>query len=356
MNPTFNEMHSLLVKEGPANICSSKGTKYLVSASRLSKGARKGEKVITARPKSGAIYIHEDCWTLDVTCQASRASSIYHGSPSIYDWYNDTIKQSSVASNPEACPKGKISINWKVDDDFAKRIKQLCQAAIHNPFVRIRKKRNLDNPPTHVTKEEAWYGMIACLVTTQQRSGPNSPAARFLNLKPFPLSYGNCSSSDSSSETIQEILSECGLRRSRTISEELEHNLGVLEKGEWGNLIDYLHCLVGNDDPEVERKIANYIQNKFKGFGPKQSRNLLQSLGLSKYEIPIDSRIVKWLTTTGFPVTLSSTALSDEGYYRFISEGIQTICARSGVYPCILDAVIFSSLDGNGWTDDNVIW
>src|SRR3712207_8726784 len=36
------------------------------------------------------------------------------------------------------------------------------------------------------------------------------------------------------------------------------------------------------------------IDDSLKGFGPKQSRNLLQGLGLTRYEIPIDIRITRW--------------------------------------------------------------
>ena len=33
------------------------------------------------------------------------------------------------------------------------------------------------------------------------------------------------------------------------------------------------------------------MSERLAGFGPKQARNLLQGLGLTRYEIPIDSRI-----------------------------------------------------------------
>ena len=62
-------------------------------------------------------------------------------------------------------------------------------------------------------------------------------------------------------------------------------------------------------------------------------RNLLQSLALSRFEIPIDSRITKWLNTFGFPVTLSSMVLADRDYYLFVSDGIQRLCEASGVMP-----------------------
>jgi len=107
---------------------------------------------------------------------------------------------------------------------------------------------------------------------------------------------------------------------------------------------------------QSEREAAEFINNQFKGFGPKQSRNLLQSLGLTKYEIPIDSRITKWLNRFGFPVKLSAQALSDPNYYKFVSDGVQQLCAQSGVYPCVLDAAIFASFDKGGWSGENIIW
>ena len=104
-----------------------------------------------------------------------------------------------------------------------------------------------------------------------------------------------------------------------------------------------------------DRKAAAFIDDNFKGFGPKQSRNLLQSLGLSKYEIPIDSRITKWLNEFGFPVTLSATGLSDRNYYNFVSNGFQQLCKAAKVTPCVLDAAIFASFDASGWTDENIV-
>ena len=82
----------------------------------------------------------------------------------------------------------------------------------------------------------------------------------------------------------------------------------------------------------------------------------LQSLGLTRYEIPIDSRLTDWLNEFGFPVRLTATALGDENYYRFISDGIQVLCERSGVLPCIFDAAVFTAGDSVAWTDDNVIF
>ena len=108
--------------------------------------------------------------------------------------------------------------------------------------------------------------------------------------------------------------------------------------------------------PETERQAVRFIDEHFQGFGPKQSRNLLQGLKLSRFEIPIDSRITKWLNDFGFPVKLTASALSDQNYFEFVSDGFQRLAEACGIPPCVLDAAIFSSFDGDGWTEENVVW
>lgn len=71
-------------------------------------------------------------------------------------------------------------------------------------------------------------------------------------------------------------------------------------------------------------------------------------------KFPIDSRVTDWLNNFG--CKLSAAALADPNYYDFVSEGIQVLCARCNIFPCILDAAIFALKDGDGWTDDNVVY
>lgn len=68
-------------------------------------------------------------------------------------------------------------------------------------------------------------------------------------------------------------------------------------------------------------------------------------MGLSKYEIPLDSRMVKVLKALEFPVPLSAKALADESYYCFIEDGIQQLMAEIDVYPCVFDACAFASFE-----------
>jgi thermostable 8-oxoguanine DNA glycosylase len=105
-----------------------------------------------------------------------------------------------------------------------------------------------------------------------------------------------------------------------------------------------------------EIEVADFIDERFKGFGPKQARNFLQALGLTRYEIPIDSRMTKWLNKNGFPVKLSATALADKNYYRFVSDGIQALCEKAEVLPYLLDAAVFTLSDSNQFTEEQLSW
>ncbi len=104
-----------------------------------------------------------------------------------------------------------------------------------------------------------------------------------------------------------------------------------------------------------EQKAAHFVQKSFVGFGPKQSRNFWQTLGLFRYEIPIDSNITKWLNNIGFPVKLSTTGLADLDYYEFVMTGIQEICRKCNILPCIFDAAMFASFEKE-WPEDDIVW
>jgi len=207
-----------------------------------------------------------------------------------------------------------------------------------------------------VTKDIFWEAMISCLLTTQQRSGPDSAVTRFICTNPFPLNFLLCSSQSNFKEFVSDIITKFGgIRRANKIAEAVSDNRDWLENGGWHRIFRMADSLEDNETVEIERESAEYIDDHLKGFGPKQARNLLQSLGLTRYEIPVDSRIIKWLNDFGFPIRLSSAGLTDKNYYNFIMDGLQQLCERSGVYPCVLDAAIFSSFDTE-WSEDRLIW
>ena len=168
------------------------------------------------------------------------------------------------------------------------------------------------------------------------------------------LTYERVLDTNNLKEYTKNILIKNNLKRYvNRISGFFSNNMELIEDSNW-EIIDVLKEITDTNSQITERKIADKIDDDFKGFGPKQSRNFLQALGLTRYEIPIDSRIINWLNKFGFPVTLTSEPLGDKGYYHFVLDGIQELCKKAAIYPCILDAAIFSSFDYEEWTEENV--
>lgn len=249
-----------------------------------------------------------------------------------------------------------MKIEWIVSDADIKRLKGFTENN-HNPFVQTRISRNVEHKGLVISKDSLIKGIMMCLLTSQQRSGPNTSVSNFLLLRPFPIMNETFQKAKNVESFIASTLQKNGLTRFiNKISKAFAYNHNLLLSTDWVLLETFRKELLCQTNPIGEKQIADWINNNFKGFGPKQSRNLLQSLGLSKYEIPIDSRITSWLNDFGFPVTLSSTALQDKGYYGFVMDGIKHLCDRAEIFPCVLDAAIFSSFDDGGWNEENMVY
>ncbi len=250
-----------------------------------------------------------------------------------------------------------MDLEWKIGSNDIALIKALVGKQTKNALVKHRRATNLAKNKTQVRRIRFWRLMVGMRLTSVQRSGPDGHVARFIRKNPFPLSYEKTSRAEDVESFIANELRKPpgGIRFVDKIAEELAANFRLLEEGEWARTLKKCNRLTRLVSSNIEREVADYIQEKFRGFGPKQARNLLQALGLTRFEVPIDSRVIDWLNEFGFPVRLNSTALADNNYYIFVSEGIQVLCAKSGVFPCILDAAIFSLKDGDSWNDTNVL-
>ena len=256
-----------------------------------------------------------------------------------------------------------MKINWIIEEKDIRHIKEFVDSQSGKSFVKNRIVKNVEGPLPDFNRDIFWNAMISCLLTTQQRSGPESSATRFICTDPFPLNLNKCTEQNNLKELVEcTITNFGGLRRAKTIGDEVLHNFKWLKNGGWQEIEAIAKVLVVKrkqspqfDDKYIERKAAKIVIDKLKGFGSKQARNLWQSLGLTRFEIPIDSRITKWFNKNGFPVRLSAGALSDENYYNFVMDGLQEACEASDVYPCVLDAAIFASFDQE-WPEDKLIW
>jgi hypothetical protein len=243
-----------------------------------------------------------------------------------------------------------MNIEWIVTNRDISKIQEFYQSRIDSKFVKNRESKNIQRLDLDLSPDRHWRVLVNCLLTTQQRSGPKSHIYKFLHENPFPLSLERCNKEKRIAKFCeQELKNYGGIRRSTVIGVELEDNLSYLELEGWELLKKISSDLMKNDGYEAERKYSMLLAKNLKGIGPKQSRNYLQMLGLTKYEIPLDSRIMKWLNDFGFPMKLSASSLSDHNYYNFVLDGFRELCLKSGIYPCMMDAAIFSSFDGDDW-------
>lgn len=240
-----------------------------------------------------------------------------------------------------------MKLHWEIEKHDITRIKEFYEQNRDNEMVVGRLSKNIEGTLSIPSPNVFWREMVVCLLTTQARSGPNSPVSRFAGTNPFPLNYTDCKRQRNLKNHAKTVLANFGgIRRNVTISQQIQDNFNWLEKhGGWKTLNEAVRGILSEQTSDSESDAADVINMHLNGFGPKQSRNLLQSIGLTKYETPIDSRITRWLNEFGFPVTLSATALSDLSYYRFVSSGFQQLCEASEIYPCLMDAAIFSSYD-----------
>ncbi len=251
-----------------------------------------------------------------------------------------------------------MRFEWHIEEKDVHVVKALYERMQSNNVVQERFARNINEEHrSEFSQETFWFAHVACLLTTQQRSGPYSAVNKLIIKKPFPLSLQQCRRHSELESFFSRIFSEHGgIRRGKRITKHAENNLKWLEKEGWQKIDEIVKNLVINNTAKNERAAAKKIGDWFDGFGPKQSRNLLQMLGLTRYEIPLDSRVTKWLNSNGFPIRLTASALGDEAYYEFVMDAVQELCNKAGLFPCIFDAMVFASFDNEVWTENNLMW
>ena len=241
--------------------------------------------------------------------------------------------------------KNTMNLLWKFNKADIDRWEKFINDNINNEFVLDRKERNINRKRVVLSKQKLWYVHIGCQVTTQQRSSPGSLVSTFMNSESHALIYKKCVNAKNLELLLRQEFKKANLRRSSVMAKYLTEIFDQLENGEWKILRDHLDTLKKRTTKNKERKVAQYISKTFKGLGPKQSRNYMQWLGLSRYEIPLDSRITKTMKMLGFKFVPRANALGDEIVYLLIEDGLQELSNILGIYPCILDACIFSSFD-----------
>ncbi len=244
---------------------------------------------------------------------------------------------------------------WQLNDGNLTRWRELVEANRNRVLPKARHSKNVRRIGIKLSKNEVWHVLVGCQVTTQQRSGPKSAVSRFLKSGSPALCIDKCQQAKSVEDLIARECADAGLRRAPTIANNLERIYSILEAGEWKNLLSHLSILTQNTSTKKERSVVSYLlsEKKFPGLGQKQARNFIQWLGLSRYEIPLDSRTLKKLKEFGATFVPSGSALTDEAVYLFVQSGLQYIAKSLDIYPCELDACIFASFDIDDDTENS---
>ena len=231
----------------------------------------------------------------------------------------------------------------------AAAIRALLSSFSTDAFVKERTRENVTGPAPTFDRGRFWYVLLGCLLTTQQRSTQGMPVPRFLAEEPFPLSLHACQQSkDVELFVLQTLTDYGGIRRTSTIARQAKQNYDWLQSGGWTEiralyeeLSHQLQREPRNSDKASERQAASQLDQDLAGIGPKQSRNLLQWIGLTRYEIPLDSRVCAWVNDN-LSFHIDSAKLVGTAYYEQMLDHLQGICAEAEVLPCIFDAAAFN--------------
>lgn len=239
-----------------------------------------------------------------------------------------------------------MNINWEISGSDIKKVVDFVNQH-KDPFVENRINRNINRQNINIDKDIILKTMLMCLVTYSQDTGSESNTDIFFRKQPNLLTYPFLFKATDMDYAISKILKINGLEKNiKKITKCFIHNFYLLEETDWKLETELNNFLIDKSTKHTERVLADRIDDFFKGFGSKQARNFLQSLGLTKYEIPIDDILINWMKDFGYPILFSTVALQDKAFYHFVSDGIQLLCEKSNIFPCVLDAAIFSDKAG----------
>jgi endonuclease III len=212
-----------------------------------------------------------------------------------------------------------------------------------------RRKWNVEGTIARPSADDFWKWLVLSLLSSQQRYSEGSAVSRLENdIDEFPLPLSEFASLDESK--IDQRLRR--FRFHQRITHQLVANFRWLfgDGNGWKSLQPTLDGLLQqrNSSPasahrKLEREAAHALAESLEGVGPKQARNLLQSLGLTRYEIPLDSRVVSWLRDRlGWNISMES--LSRPEYYEELLERVQASCEAASVLPTLFDAAAFEEV------------
>lgn len=233
-----------------------------------------------------------------------------------------------------------MNIFWEIEEKDIYKVKDFIHLCRHLvPAERI--SRNIDRKELIINRDTILRTMFISMLGSPDDPEIKQTAATIYKRKPFLGQYDFLYRTSNINLAISEALRNQGLiRQAKKLPEYFEMNFMYLEETEWELekiLTDGIARLLPRQE---ERELADAIDQWFKGFGSKEARYFLQTLGITRYEIPVDAPVIAWMREFGFPVLFDGTALQDKSFYHLITDGIQILCDEAEVFPCVLHAAI----------------
>jgi thermostable 8-oxoguanine DNA glycosylase len=238
-----------------------------------------------------------------------------------------------------------MELIWKLSDSDINRIRDFVKKYM-NPNVEKIINKNINHIDRVIDKDSLLKAMLICLMSSETDSYPASKIEQIFTKKPFLLNCQYLFKVSNIELAFQETFQTFGVTKFlKKVPKYFSTNFDFLVETDWALESEINRSLDHELTKYDERKLADMVDRSFKGFGSKEARSFLLALGVTKYEIPIDYKLLKWLKAFDFPITFSNIALQDIFFYHFVSDGIQKLCEISEIYPCVLYASIVSSTE-----------
>lgn len=217
--------------------------------------------------------------------------------------------------------------------------KKLIEENIDKKFTRERYKHNVLREGMQISEGSFWRAIVKGILTTQTT---NNKTFRD-NIKELKIdNYSYMKKVEDKAEYVKKL---SGIRFTNKKPKAISRSMDILNE-KWNEIKKHLETIKDETTLEKERKVADYIRITFQGnqIKFKQSRNIIQMMGLSQYVVPLDSRVMGILQEHGgIKMPGQKHPLNSNCGYCDIEDQVNELCAALGVKPCIFDACAFAS-------------
>lgn len=233
------------------------------------------------------------------------------------------------------------------------RLKEAFASLRRHDLVRERFEKNVAPMARKPSRSEVWRQLTTALATSGTRSTQGSGMWQLARGHVFPLRLAQVRSvypkvSGLAAEVFRTYHVRFPMRKASFVAANYELLFREGAVRQLDELVGQLWSLRQSPARQTERACreerricGEVLQLGLKGIGNKQCRNWLQSVGLLRYEVPLDSRVLKFLKPMMKGIPLEQELLGTEAYYHFIEDAVQALCRQAKILPCVVDALMF---------------